>query len=470
MSESGSTFEGAPKLDRVIGPIGASCIVIGAIIGVGIFFNPTQVAATAGSANLSLVAWAVGGVIAMLGALCFAELGALYPATGGQYLALRDAYGPFTGFLFVFCNATAIQAGAIGIIGVICARHIGQAVTGQDLGTPAVLVICTALILGLAGANILGVRVGSGVQNVTVFAKVLTLLAVTGIAILFAGETPAASSVEAVDAAAGPAASGLLGTPGLVFAAVVPAFFAFGGWQHALWIAGEIERPRRNIPIAIIGGVALVVAVYLLANWAYFRMLGYDGVVGSGALAADAVATVWPEYGRRLIAAAVAVSAFGVLNAQLLSGPRLIHGMARDGRFFRVFAHVNPRRHTPLEAIVLLAGMALVLLFGAHVATADGVVAIDTLTIGVVLIDSVFFALTGLAVIVLRTRRADAERPFKVRWPVAALFVLGEVGIITGVVLYREETRTLTLVTALAWIALAAAMYAVFFAGRRGVR
>ena len=136
MGGTGSTSDGSQKLDRVLGPVDASCIVIGAIIGVGIFFNPTQVASTAGSANLALAAWTVGGVIAMLGALCFAELGALYPATGGQYLALRDAYGPFTGFLYVFCNATAIQAGAIAIIAVICARHIGQAVTGQDLATP----------------------------------------------------------------------------------------------------------------------------------------------------------------------------------------------------------------------------------------------------------------------------------------------------------------------------------------------
>ena len=168
-------------LKRVLGPIDATCIVIGSIIGVGIFFTPSQVASIATSANLFLLAWAIGGVIALLGALTFAELGGLYPRTGGQYIVLRDAYGSLTGFVYVFCNATAVQAGAIAIIGVICAQNLGIAI-GYPLDNPLnASLIASLLIICLVISNILGVVWGARIQNLTVIAKIITLLVVTGL-------------------------------------------------------------------------------------------------------------------------------------------------------------------------------------------------------------------------------------------------------------------------------------------------
>ncbi len=447
---------GAPELKRVLGPVDATCIVVGAIIGVGIFFTPSRVASLAGSGELAMAAWAAGGVIALLGALTFAELGGLYPRSGGQYEILRDAYGTLPAFLFVFCNATAIQAGATAIIAIVCAQNLGIAVGGEPQGFALVL-LAALLIVGLVAANAAGVRWGAGIQNLTVFAKIATLLAVTAIAVAFGGAglggEPAADAGRLVR----------LGVFGAIFAALVPTLFSFGGWQHALWIAGEVQRPHRNVPLSIVAGVAIVVTVYMLVNWAYFGLLGFGGVASSQAIAADAVSAVWPGTGARLVAAAVAVSAFGVLNAQLLSGPRLLYGMARDGRFFRVFAETHARFRTPVPAIALIGGLALVLLVVA------GQSAIDRLLTGVVFIDGVFFALTGTALLVLRRKRPEARRHVRVPlYPVVPLlFVIGEVAVVTGAVVV-SDVRWAPII-GVAWIVAATVCYFVFFRDGRTV-
>ena len=442
-------------LKRVLGPIDATCVVVGAIIGVGIFFAPSQVAEIAGSGRVALLAWAVGGAIALAGALTFAELGGLYPRTGGQYEILRDAYGPLPGFLYVFCNATAIQAGAIAIIAMVCSKHLAGALGKEITGTVHLISISSILIVGLTMANAAGVRWGARIQNLTVLAKVATLLVVT---LLAASAEPAAFETAAEATEGGAESPGLVR---LIFMALVPAFFAFGGWQHALWIAGEVRQPRRNVPLSIVGGVMVVVIAYLLVNWAYLRLLGYEGVTGSTSLAADAVARVWPGTGRQIVAAAVAISAFGVLNAQLLAGPRLIHGMALDGRFFSLFARVSARFGTPLPAILLLGSTSIALLVAALAAKEQQ--ALGLLLTGVVFIDGVFFAMTGCALIILRRKRPDADRPVRVPgYPfVPLLFVLGEVGIVLGAYL-EPEARKAAIIGAV-WIVVAAVFFFVFF-------
>lgn len=442
-------------LKRVLGPIDATCIVVGAIIGVGIFFTPSQVAEIAGSGRVALLAWAVGGAIALAGALTFAELGGLYPRTGGQYEILRDAYGPLPGFLYVFCNATAIQAGAIAIIAMVCSKHLAGALGKEITGTVHLISISSILIVGLTMANAAGVRWGARIQNLTVLAKVATLLVVT---LLAASAEPAAFETAAEATEGGAESPGLVR---LIFMALVPAFFAFGGWQHALWIAGEVRQPRRNVPLSIVGGVIVVVIAYLLVNWAYLRLLGYEGVTGSTSLAADAVARVWPGTGRQIVAAAVAISAFGVLNAQLLAGPRLIHGMALDGRFFSLFARVSARFGTPLPAILLLGSTSIALLVAALAAKEQQ--ALGLLLTGVVFIDGVFFAMTGCALIILRRKRPDADRPVRVPgYPfVPLLFVLGEVGIVLGAYL-EPEARKAAIIGAV-WIVVAAVFFFAFF-------
>lgn len=446
---------------RVLGPVDATCIVIGAIIGVGIFFNPSEVAGICGSASLALLAWALAGFIALCGALVFAELGGMYHASGAHYEVLRDSYGSMPAFLFVFCNITVIQPGSMAVIGLICGQHLLKAV-----GAPAALLetqhaapfaIAVALMVMLALANVIGVRWGARIQNLTVYAKLLTLLAVTGLAMWFAAEAPAPAAQRLASAP-----SGAIDVTKAMMAALIPAFFAYGGWQQVLWIAGEVREPRRNLPRSIIAGVLIVIAAYLLVNWAYLALLGVGGVASTQTLAADAVGVAWPDVGERIVALAVAISAFGVLNTQLLTGPRLIFGMARDSRFFPVFATTHQRFRTPAPAIALLVSLALLMLYLGWTSER----AISTLTAGVVQVDAVFFALTGAALIVLRYRRANADRPMRVPlYPVVpALFVLGEVGAIAGS--YMDDEMRGAAVIGGAWIAIGAVVYWVRFRTR----
>lgn len=435
-------------LRRVLGPWSTTSIVVGAIVGVGIFFTPSSVARIAGDGDLALWTWVLGGLVAVLGALTFAELGSMSGRSGSHYEILRDAYGPLVAFCFVFCNGTAILGGGIAIIAMICADNL-LALTGAAAGGSAVPTIATLLIALLGLANVLGVAWGARIQNVTVVAKILALVLICGIAAVVA---PAAAP-----AGASPPGGENAGTLTRLFAGLVPALFAYGGWQHALWVGGEVRNPRRTVPVAIIAGVLVVVAVYVAVNWAYLRLLGHAGVAESRALAADAVSAAWPGAGGRFLAAAVALSAFGVLNEQILTGPRLVFGMARDRRFFPIFARTHPRYATPAPAIALIAVMAagLVLLAGMN--------GVDRLLTGVVLVDAVFFALTGAALIVLRVRRPHAARAVRVPlYPIVpALFVILECAILYGA--FQVESTRAAAWIGLVWIAGAAACFLLFF-------
>lgn len=435
MTEQANTEQHAPA--RVLGTFDAGCIVIGAIIGVGIFFTPSRVAANAGSVDLAILAWVLGGVIALFGALTFAGIGRVYHGNGAQYAALRDSFGPAPAFLFVFCNATAVQAGAIAIIAAICVEHVGIAIAGRAPAGLGLVVLSIALAVALAGANVVGVRFGSAIQNLTVVMKIGTLLAIGAAA---AWAAPAQGATTPAEASASESSIIVL-----LFTAMVPAFFSYGGWQHALWIAGEVKSPKRTLPIAIIGGVIIVMVIYVMAAWAFFRLLGLPGVTGSKALAADAVQRIWPGVGARVTAGAVALSALGVLNAQLLSGPRLLQGMARDGRFFAPFGHVHPRFGTPDLSIWLLVFIACALL------AAAGKNGVDLLLSGVVFVDSIFFALTGIAAVALARKG--------VRVPggpvMAVLFTVGVLGVTYG----SARNAGTWSYAIIAWIAAGAALY-----------
>ncbi len=451
---------------RVLGPFSTTAVVIGAIIGVGIFFTPARVAGLTGSPSLLILSWAIGGLIALCGALTLAELGGMYTGSAAQYQILRDSCGRLPAFLFVFCNATAIQAGVIGIIAIICAQNLAVAV-GRQAPEGAVLIgISLALILSVTAANAIGTRAGAAVQNFTVVAKLLTLVAIAAVAFL---ASPAATD----GLSAGAASSNALSPFKAVAAALIPVFFAYGGWQHALWISGEVKNPARNLPRAIIVGVVIVIAVYLLANVAYLRLLGIGGMAASKTLAADAVAVVIPKAARQIIAGAVALSAFGVLNAQFLSGPRLIYGLAAAGQFFRPFGRIHPRLGTPVAAILLLSGMGIVLLLSAaaYAGITEGSTAQDTLDLlltGAVAVDLVFFALTAAALVILRVKMPGTPRPVRVPlYPIVPLiFIAGLLLALVGSLL-DEKVRAAAFIGG-GWIVLAVIVYFVFFSASDG--
>jgi len=442
-----TTLDEPTSLRCVLGLRDATCIVIGAIVGVGIFFNPRDVAAISGSTAASLLAWGIGGVIALLGAITFAELGRLRPVAGGQYHILRDAFGRPAAFLCVFCNVTAIQTGGVAIISIVCAQNLGVALHGTAPGNTWTLAVATVLTWLLVGANVVGVRAGAGLQNTAVLLKLIAIAAIVALAAML---PPGVAAVHA----AGEARP--LAFPAL-FAGVTLTLFAYGGWQQGLWMAGEVRDAGRTVPRAILLGVTIVVAVYLAVNWAYFRMLGYDGVRNAQALAADAISVPAGGLGRRIAAAVVAVSAFGVLNAQFLAGPRLTWALARDGSFFAPFARLSARSATPVAAILLLGALATTMTLGL------GLARTDLFTTGIVVIDTAFFALTALALPILLRR--EGGRGLAWRSAIALAFVTLELLAIVGSVL-QKDVRVVAL-TGLGWIAAAALTWGLFFARRQ---
>jgi basic amino acid/polyamine antiporter, APA family len=303
----------------------------------------------------------------------------------------------------------------------------------------------------VSGINMAGVKAGTVVQNLTVAGKVAALLGVTALAFF----APAAA-VSAEAAAQGPKPASSIALT--LMACLVPAFFAYGGWQQALWISGEVKNPRRTLPVAILAGTGLVVVVYLLVNWAYLSMLGVEKVATSKSLAADAVATVFPAWGGRAIAAAVAVSAFGVLNAQLLTGPRLIQALAADGRFWRVFARVSGPRSTPVPAIALLGGLS------AAVLAAAGHERVDQISAGVVVVDGISFILTAAAVFWLTSeaKGESGDKPLPGSRVAAGLFVLGEIGLVIGA--HADEGTRRAAWIGLAWMLAAVVLFVTVFA------
>ncbi len=434
------------QLPRVLGLWDATCVVVGAIIGVGIFFTPRDVASVTGSAPAALLAWGIGGVIAMLGAFIFAELGRLRPVAGGQYHVLRDAYGPAPAFLFVFCNLTAVQAGAVAIIAIVCAQNLGVALHGVDPAGSWVLLVATLMTWALVAVNVVGVRSGARLQDLTVIATLVILVALVVVAIAV---KPGAAAAPADSSSSPPLGFFTL------FAGVTLTLFAYGGWQQALWMAGETVDATRNVPRAILLGVGIVIVAYLTANWAYLDLLGFEGVRQAKALAADAISVLSPGLGRRIASGAVAISAFGVLNAQFLTGPRLTWAMARDGQFFPAFTQLHSRFRTPVAAILLLGGLSTALTLGL------GLDRTDVLTTGVVVVDAAFFALTGLALPVLRRRAAPHERGSK--WIDGAAIAFATLELLAIVASVLTKDVRLVALTGIAWIAAAAIVWLRFF-------
>jgi APA family basic amino acid/polyamine antiporter len=358
--------------------------VIGGIVGGGIFRTPAAVAERVGSPGLILAVWVVGGIVALIGALCFGELGQRSPRAGGGYVYLREVWGALPAFLYGWALLLVIASGAIAAIAVTFADYT-LALTG--LPPRFTLPLAIAAIFFVSGVNYLGVRPGAMVQNVFTLLKLLALAALITVG-LAAGPLPPSSEPT--------------GSPGAFGAALVPVLFTYGGWQQTNFIAEEMVNPERDLPRALLLGVALVVAVYLLANVAYLRVLGASGLAASTAPAADAAAAVLGPEGGTLIAAGIAVSTFGFLNLVILVTPRVFQAMAADGVFFPQLARLHPVHRTPAAAIGLQAVWASALALSGSFSQLVDYVAFA---------DWVFFGLTVAGLFVYRHRDRQDGRP-----------------------------------------------------------
>lgn len=392
---------------RRLGLFTGTMAVIGGIIGSGIFLNPSIVAARVPTGGLTLVVWGLGAVVALAGALIFAELGSRIPRAGGQYAYLREAYGPIAGFLDAWGLLLIIATGAIAAVGYTCASYLVAL-----LGLPAGLTIPIAIgaIVLLTVVNIVGVAPGAWIQNAF---TVLKLAALGGLILagLLVDAPPPAATLPAV-----PPASGGLGLA--IAAALVPVLFSYGGWQQTNSFAEEFVDPVRILPRAIIAGVVVVVTVYLLANGVYLAVLGHEGLAASRAPAADTMAALLGPAGRSFIGVGVVVSTFGFLGLTILASPRVYQALARDGLFFDAFARLHPRFRTPVAALVFQAVWASLLL-----ATNSYGQLLDY----VVFADWILFGSTGVALVLIR-RRAGANPGAGFRVPAFPLVVTVFVG------------------------------------------
>jgi basic amino acid/polyamine antiporter, APA family len=390
-------------------------VVVGGIIGAGIFINPYLVARDLDTPVLVLAAWAAGGAVALSGAFAYAELGQLLPRAGGQYVYLREAWHPVAGFLYGWALLFMIETGAMAAVAITFAEYALR-LAGHPNASPRALAVATILLL--SAVNYVGVKPGSRVLNVFVVLKVAALAAL--IVFAWAGP-PAPGWLSASRPGATP--SGLLafGT------ALIPVLFAYGGWQNANYVAEEMRDPKRHLPVSLIVGTLVVVTVYVLVNIAYLRALGLEGLAATMTPAADAAARWLGANGDRFVSAAIAVSTFGFLDLAVLAPTRVYYAMAADGAFLPGLARLHPRFRTPGGAIIMQSTWAILL-------TLSGTYG-DLLNT-VVFADWIFFGSTVAGLFVLRRRLAPTGGYRTPGYPwLPALFVLVAVGVVLSVVL-----------------------------------
>lgn len=383
---------------RRLGLFSGTMSVVGGIIGAGIFLNPAIVAQRVGSPAGTLGVWVLGGVVALIGAFVYGELGQRRPRVGGGYAYLREAFGPFPAFLYAWALLLIIAPGAIAAVAVTFGNY-GAALLGvqASIARPAAV----AAILMLTAINCLGVTFGAVTQNIFTLLKLAAIGAVVVAGLLTIGNPPP----PCPDCAALSTPTGALPMLGVVGAALVPVLFSYGGWQQTNFIAEELVDAERNLPRALVLGVVIVVLVYVLANAAYLGALGVDGLAASSAPAADTMEVLLGSAGRAVITAGIVCSTFGFLNLVILVTPRVFQAMAADGLFFERFARLHPRFRTPVAAIVFLGVWSSLLVYsGQYGALLDYVVFADW----------IFFGLTALTLAVFRRRDGTAETTFRV--------------------------------------------------------
>ncbi len=429
---------------RALGPFDATMVVIGAIIGSGIFINPYIVAQRLPTGGLVLTAWVAGGVVALIGALIYAELGALFPRVGGQYAYLRDAWHPLVGFLYGWGLLAVIESGAVAAVAITFAQYTLRLVGRPDAG-PVPLAVAAIVLLSIV--NYLGVKPGSRLLNVFVVLKVVALVFLIGAAfVVVAGPAPAGAAV----AASAPAQTGV--ALALAFgASLIPIFFAYGGWQNLNYVAEEMRDPRRDMPVSLLAGTIAVVAVYVLINVVYLRVLGRAGLAATATPAADTVSALLGHGGDRFIAAAIAISTFGFLDLAILAPTRVYYAMAADRLFLPSVARLHPRFGTPSVAIMLQSTWSVVLalplswraLFLHGQVAWEQAGAYARLLDYVVFADWIFFGLTAASLFIFRWRVPVATRGNTFRVPgyplLPAVFVLVAIVVVFSVVSSSPE-------------------------------
>lgn len=417
------------ELKRDLGVWSAAAIVVGTIIGSGIFLVPSTMIERVGSVKMVFLVWVFGGILSLSGALSYAELSAALPEAGGEYVYLREAYGPLWGFLCGWTQTWVGKAGSIATLATAFFYYLTNFFPELDKvfrtvplplgahGAPLEIrygqLLAMALILLLAGVNYFGVKIGGSVQVTVTVIKITLIFSIIAAGFWFGhAHTENTASVLAQPL-----------TISGFFAAMVAALWAYDGWNNVSMVASEVRNPQRNLPLALVWGTAAVIGIYLLANAAYFYVLSAREVAASNRVAADMMRKVLGAGGASAVSAAAMISIFAALNGSILSGSRVPYAMARDRRFFPSWGGVHPRFRTPGIAILgLSAWSALLVLSGRY----------EQLYTYVIFANWILYAMAAAAVLILRKKRPELPRPYRtIGYPVVpVLFVLVAISLI----------------------------------------
>ena len=410
------------QLARRLGLFDATMIVMGGIIGAGIFSNPSVVAQRVHTPLLILGAWVAGGLIALAGAFIYAELSSQVTESGGQYVYLRDALHPLVAFVYGWSLLFVIQTGGMAAVALIFANHVFESLGRTASDWAAALLAATGLAL-LTVVNCLGVRAGSITQNVFMILKLMVIagLVIVGLAL----SSPAANAPT-------PQVSNQSTWQLLIAfgAALIPAQFAFGGWQTSCFVAGDVREPKKTLPRALLLGVLGVIVVYLSVNYVCVHVLGPELLARTKTPTSAVMRLALGEKGARFMAAGIAISTVGFLSQSMLTAPRVYFAMAEDKLFFNRLAWLN-RAQVPAFAIGLQGGLAIVITLVAS--------RFEQILNYVVSVDVVFFGLTAVCVLVIR-RRSLASDFFRIPGhPITTLFFILACCVITSSVIYKDH-------------------------------
>ncbi len=403
------------ELKRDLGLAAALAIVIGTVIGSGIFRVPQTMINSVGTVPLVFLVWVVGGALSLAGALTYAELAAAMPGAGGEYVYLTEAWGPVWGFLYSWTQMWVAKSGSIATLATAFFEYTAHFVPQFEnvwvvvgpfpIKYGQVFALVLILVLGLV--NYFGVRFGGGVQVAMTAVKV-ALIAFVILAGLFYSH-PVTSDVAPPNVP--PLATGF-------FAALVAALWAYDGWNNVGMVASEVKNPQRNLPLSLILGTCLVIGIYMMANWAYFRVLTPAQVGAHKLVAAEMMQHMQGPAGAAIVSIAAMISIFAALNGSILTGARVPYAAARDGLFFKSAARVHPEFRTPGVSILMMSGWAALLVLSGKY---------DDLYNFVIFGSWILYAMAAASVFVLRRKRPDMVRPYKtLGYPVVpVLFLIG---------------------------------------------
>jgi basic amino acid/polyamine antiporter, APA family len=447
-----------PELARDLGAGHAMAIVVGTIIGSGIFLVPAEMMQAAGSANLVYLAWLVGGMLSFFGAMTYAELGAMKPQAGGEYVYIRDGYGPLPAFLYAWtwfliakpASIATLATGFVRVLGTFPALNflVANVVSVPFSVTFGQLLAIAAAIL-ISCLNYIGIKRAGDFQLLFTLLKVAIILSIVAI-----GFSSSGGSWQNFAGTFTGAKGGMAG----FMAALVAALWAYDGWNDLNMVSGEVRDPERNLPLALIFGVALVGILYMLVNAAVQYVLTAPGIAASPRAASDAMAVVLGSTGAGTVSAGMALSMLVAMNGTVMSGARVPYAVARDRYFFSALAEVHPRFHTPSVAIIVQAVLAIILLlFGGNFRQFFSLA---------IFAEWLFYMVAGSTVFVFRRRDPGALRPYRV-WgypAVPALFVLA-----STVLLYYTFTGNLSISALGCLVIMAGVPIFYFFSWRRGL-